>query len=278
MGATLRTFGFEKKDDILQLKAGELSPPKQPEGTDSATEWENIITNASKSGACSFEWLYCKKDGQVFPAEVTLSPITLRSQNVFQITIRDITERKKAEETLNRYHDFLENLSVTDGLTGIANRRRFDQCIDMEWRRAIRNKSPISLIMMDIDYFKTFNDSYGHLAGDDCLNKLARCLNESLRRPMDLAARYGGEEFACILPETNIEGALCVCKNIRQRVYDLNIQHSYSKVSDRISVSMGVASLIPDIKQSYLDLMKAADDCLYSAKENGRNQEKAYRI
>jgi diguanylate cyclase (GGDEF)-like protein len=173
---------------------------------------------------------------------------------------------------LKRYHDILENLSVTDGLTGIANRRRFDQFLEREWRRAIRSRSPLSLIFMDIDLFKTFNDHYGHLAGDDCLRKLAQGLNEVIQRPADLLARYGGEEFACVLPETDTQGAIAVADKIRQKIDNLNITFTSPISGDHITVSMGLATLIPLKAQSSADLIRLADELLYEAKKLGRNR------
>ncbi len=136
---------------------------------------------------------------------------------------------------LKRYRDFLENLSSTDGLTGIFNRRRFDETLDREWRRANRNQSPLSLILMDIDLFKPFNDHYGHVAGDECLRRLAQVLPGCLRRASDLAARYGGEEFACLLPDTDADGADKVAGNVRDAVNELNIPHLYSAVADHVT-------------------------------------------
>jgi diguanylate cyclase (GGDEF)-like protein len=172
---------------------------------------------------------------------------------------------------LKRYHDILENLSVTDGLTGIANRRRFDQFLEREWRRAIRSRSPLSLILMDIDLFKTFNDHYGHLAGVDALRTLAQGINEVVQRPADLLARYGGEEFACILPETDTHGATTVANNIRQKIDDLNIAFPCPTSGNHITVSMGLATLVPLKRQSSADLIRFADELLYEAKRLGRN-------
>ena len=173
---------------------------------------------------------------------------------------------------LKRYHDILENLSVTDGLTGIANRRRFDQFLEREWRRAIRSHSPLSLILMDIDLFKAFNDHYGHLAGDDCLRTLAQGLNEVIQRPADLLARYGGEEFACILPETDTQGATAVAEKIHRKIDDLNIAFPSPISGNHITVSMGLATLIPLKRQSSADLIRFADELLYEAKGQGRNR------
>jgi diguanylate cyclase (GGDEF)-like protein len=173
---------------------------------------------------------------------------------------------------LKRYRDSLESLSSTDGLTGIPNRRQFDQAFDREWHRARRNQTPLSLILMDIDLFKDYNDYYGHLAGDDCLRTLARVLAEYIRRPTDLIARYGGEEFACVLPDTDIEGALWFANQILEKVNTLHAPHAHSAVADHVTLSLGVSTLVPVVGQPSFELIRRADECLYAAKRNGRNQ------
>ena len=185
-------------------------------------------------------------------------------------TFRDITE-------LRRYWDMLENLSTTDGLTDLPNRRRFDDFLSREWRRSMRDQSLLSLIFMDIDFFKEFNDHYGHLAGDDCLRQVASVLREVVHRPGDLAARYGGEEFACVLPDTDLSGAATLAYRIRDRMTDLNIPHFFSSVADRLTLSFGVATVIPGKGQSPSDLIRLADSLLYAAKEGGRNQVRSWQ-
>ena len=180
-------------------------------------------------------------------------------------TFRDITE-------LRRYWDMLENLSTTDGLTDLPNRRRFDEFLNREWRRAMRDQSLLSLILLDIDFFKEFNDHYGHLAGDDCLRQVAAVLREVVQRPGDLAARYGGEEFACVLPDTDSSGAVTLAYKIRERMAEVNIPHFFSSVADRLTLSFGVAALVPGKGQSPADLIRLADSLLYAAKKGGRNQ------
>ena len=185
-------------------------------------------------------------------------------------TFRDITE-------LRRYWDMLENLSTTDGLTDLPNRRRFDDFLSREWRRSMRDQSLLSLIFMDIDFFKEFNDHHGHLAGDDCLRQVASVLREVVHRPGDLAARYGGEEFACVLPDTDLSGAATLAYRIRDRMTDLNIPHFFSSVADRLTLSFGVATVIPGKGQSPSDLIRLADSLLYAAKEGGRNQVRSWQ-
>lgn len=182
--------------------------------------------------------------------------------------------RVKTHLELKRHRDMLENLSMLDGLTGISNRRRFDEFFDMEWKRAERDASFLSLIMIDIDFFKAFNDYYGHQTGDDCLKQVAKTLADSVKRPADCIARYGGEEFASILPGTDIQGAVLIAENMRKNVEALGIPHSYSPI-DHVTISLGSASVLPAKGHSAINLIEGADKTLYRAKEGGRNQVKS---
>ncbi|MFL0196246.1 diguanylate cyclase [Clostridium sp. WILCCON 0269] len=167
----------------------------------------------------------------------------------------------------------LETLSIRDGLTGIPNRRHFDEHLGASVRNSLRSGKPLSLIMADIDYFKLYNDNYGHLAGDDCLVKVARIIESNARRPLDLVARYGGEEFAVILPETDKNGAIIVAEEIRKNIRQLALPHEYSKVSPFITLSMGIATIIPNLGGACTaeELIDRADKALYRAKASGRN-------
>ncbi|MBD2560219.1 MULTISPECIES: PAS domain S-box protein [Nostoc] len=166
----------------------------------------------------------------------------------------------------------LQRLATLDGLTQIANRRRFDEYLEDEWHRLKREQAPLSLILFDVDFFKRYNDTYGHLAGDDCLRQLGSTLKSIIKRPADLVARYGGEEFAVILPNTEIQGAIYVAQTIRQAVRNLAIPHAQSSVCDRVTVSLGVVSIVPNSEISPQDLINAADKALYLAKQQGRDQ------
>ncbi len=166
----------------------------------------------------------------------------------------------------------LQKLSRQDGLTGIDNRRSFDNCLQAELQRAVRTGQPLSLIMVDIDYFKLFNDNYGHQAGDDCLRRVAQALCRAAHRPGDLAARYGGEEFVLVLPETPQEGAIAVAKAIAEQVQQLAITHARSEISPLLTLSMGVVTQIPDKATTAEMMIGRADHALYEAKHHGRNQ------
>ena len=168
----------------------------------------------------------------------------------------------------------LQRLSAQDGLTGIPNRRNFDESLDREWKRSHRNKVSLALIMIDIDFFKKYNDNYGHLAGDDCLKRVAQTLQTALHRPADIIARYGGEEFAAILPETTSDGAITVSENLHNAITELAIEHGHSDACPIISISQGIAISEDCQFENIEELMALADKALYEAKEAGRNQYK----
>jgi diguanylate cyclase (GGDEF)-like protein len=183
-----------------------------------------------------------------------------------------VKARVKNHLELKRYHDVLENLSSIDGLTGIANRRRFDERMDAEWRRARRGRFPISLALADIDFFKQYNDHYGHPAGDSCLRSVAGTMAGALRRPADLAARYGGEEFALLLPETGGAGALHLAEGLRTAVEALGIPHARSGIAGSVTVSIGLATFLPSADEDPAAVILMADKLLYHAKKSGRNR------
>lgn len=179
--------------------------------------------------------------------------------------------RIKTHLELKRHRDILENLSSIDGLTGIANRRRFDETLKLEWAKALETAQYLSLIMLDIDYFKLYNDNYGHLKGDDCLKRIALAISTAIRRPHDFVGRYGGEEFAVILPLTELSGAIQVARSIEQTIAKENIEHAFSPISSQVTSSLGIASMVPDHVNSTAEFIRAADKCLYRAKNKGRN-------
>ena len=173
---------------------------------------------------------------------------------------------------LKRYRDVLKHATMIDGLTGIANRRRFDETLPIEWRRAYREGVPLTLLMVDIDYFKLYNDTYGHQEGDECLRKVAATLPRMLKRPGDLAARYGGEEFACIIPGADASGAKKIGERIRNGIRALEIKHETSKIDQIVTVSVGAATKQPDGEEGMDRLVRLADQALYQAKQKGRDK------
>ena len=173
---------------------------------------------------------------------------------------------------MKRQRDQLANMSMIDGLTGIANRRRFDDHMDQELRRAARTKQPFSLLLMDIDDFKAYNDTYGHARGDDCLRTVAQAIKGHLRRPSDLVARYGGEEFAVVLPDTPIEAAYGLAEKIRLGIVGLNIAHAKARAASHVTVSIGAATSTAEKPLAKPQLIEAADAQLYASKRAGRNR------
>ncbi|HXU70011.1 MAG TPA: sensor domain-containing diguanylate cyclase [Polyangia bacterium] len=184
----------------------------------------------------------------------------------------DISERKRTEEELRRLQRELEDLSFKDGLTGIANRRRFDSLGEREWESARRSQRPLSLLLFDIDFFKQYNDHYGHIAGDDCLKRVAQALGTGARRPRDILARYGGEEFALVLPETDAGGAEAVARLCGEAVAREQLTHARSSVASHVTVSVGVGTAVPAPGQEWLRFIDAVDQRLLRAKQGGRNR------
>ncbi|MBL1173884.1 diguanylate cyclase domain-containing protein [Pantanalinema sp. GBBB05] len=184
---------------------------------------------------------------------------------------QEIVERKKAEIALRRVNLELEHLVSLDGLTQVANRRQFDAYLTQEWHRAVRERSDLSLILCDVDYFKYYNDYYGHQKGDECLYQIAQAMSLLVKRPTDLVARYGGEEFGVILPYTDAAGAYIVAETIRQGVYDLKLPHAQSSVNCYVTLSLGVATIVPTLDGLPETLITAADAALYRAKHQGRD-------
>lgn len=184
----------------------------------------------------------------------------------------DISERKQTEQKLLQLQKQLEELSYQDGLTGVANRRMFDNRFQMEWSNAQRTSQPLSLILLDIDYFKQYNDHYGHVRGDDCLKNVGQALSGAAVRPRDLLARYGGEEFVLLLPETDAQAAAQVAERCRQLIRGQNIQHAHSQVAPQLTISLGVGTLIPGPLDQPQAFLERVDRLLYKAKHQGRNQ------
>ncbi len=185
--------------------------------------------------------------------------------------VEDISKRQEIETKLQEANKELHRLAMVDGLTQLSNRRRFDEYIDIEWKRGIRENTPLSLIIFDVDFFKLYNDTYGHQAGDDCLRAIAGTISRNVKRVADFAARYGGEEFALVLPATDIKGALHLAETIRTEIYGLEIPHSKSLLDGRVTISAGVACIVPRKGLTLENLIKLADEALYNAKAQGRN-------
>ncbi len=186
-------------------------------------------------------------------------------------TLRDMTEQKLAEMALH-------NLATRDGLTGVANRRSLDEKLLHEWKCNQRQSTPLSFILCDVDHFKRYNDTYGHPKGDECLRQVASAIERSVYRPADLVGRYGGEEFAIIMPNTNLEGAYAVGERICEAVAELETPHAASDIAPYVTVSIGVASVVPIYSSTPEALVATADAALYQAKHSGRNRSIALSV
>ncbi len=214
-----------------------------------------------------FHW---HRDGSRIPMETNARLIELDSESYVIAIARDITERKHLE-------DELRQLSTIDSLTNVFNRRYFDDMLEQEWRRMMRVPHSLGVVMIDVDHFKHFNDTYGHVGGDACLRQVASALKNQMRRAGDIIARYGGEEFAVILPETDISTAKMISDALRKSVADLRIEHSGLAGESIVTISVGVATLTPSTSQTSLKLLMLADKALYAAKASGRNQVNVWR-
>ncbi|MBD3635299.1 MAG: sensor domain-containing diguanylate cyclase, partial [Methylophaga sp.] len=187
----------------------------------------------------------------------------------------DISERKETEQKLLDLQKELEELSFKDGLTGVSNRRMLDSVLEQEWVRARREQQPLSLLLIDIDFFKQFNDFYGHMQGDDCLIKVAQVLSEAATRSRDFFARFGGEEFVMVLPETDAEAAQKIAQRCQQFIFKQQIPHAESAVSQILTISIGSGTVIPSHKDELRDFVDRIDRALYQAKQAGRNRIQA---
>jgi diguanylate cyclase (GGDEF)-like protein/PAS domain S-box-containing protein len=184
----------------------------------------------------------------------------------------DISDRKKTEQELARLHKELEELSFKDGLTGISNRRMFDSILELEWTSARRANQPLSILILDVDHFKQYNDHYGHLAGDDCLRRVAQRLSHAATRPRDFFARFGGEEFVLVLPESDEAAAMLVAERCRDLIFKEQIMHAASPTGQLLSVSIGVGTITPTRDDASDEFLETIDQRLYRAKNDGRNR------
>jgi diguanylate cyclase (GGDEF)-like protein/PAS domain S-box-containing protein len=233
---------------------------------------------ALNSGYSVFSYRICRKDGEYVWLESAVKFMNeiLSGEQKLIVVSRNISERILVEKRLQEANELLQHLSTIDGLTGVSNRRTFDDRLEMEWNRGLRNSAHLSLLMLDIDYFKSYNDTYGHQGGDGCLKQIASVIQENLGRSTDLLCRYGGEEFCVILPETDETGANIVGEKIRMAIEAIKIPHSGSKILPWVTISVGAATMIPNVYSSYMNLVSNADKAVYKAKFDGRNCVRSY--
>lgn len=226
----------------------------------------------------NMEFIFKRKDKSQFSGIISAKIITIDSETHIITVIRDITQRKLIESKMEKLVEQLEVEkktaelnAITDSLTGLFNRGYFDNMLRREFSRSIRSGSILSLIMLDIDHFKKYNDSYGHLAGDKCIQMISKMLKTTLERSTDIAARYGGEEFIVILPDTDEDGVKIMGERMRKAVEELAIPHEESETAKYVTVSVGTVSIYPADLESPEQALKMVDDALYSAKQKGRN-------
>ncbi|PWV99353.1 PAS domain S-box-containing protein/diguanylate cyclase (GGDEF)-like protein [Paenibacillus cellulosilyticus] len=244
-----------------------ISPAYQEE---SKARFQSIIRR--DFSGLTYENHFVTLHGNPFIAEISVTCVQYEGEIVVLAHIQDISQRKEEEEQLQETNRLLKKLSTIDGLTGISNRRHFEEALEKEWEASSTYSKPCSVIMFDIDYFKRYNDTYGHQGGDACLKDIASSIKRLVKRTGGVFARYGGEEFVILLPRTNAHESLHLAERIEQQVAALRIRHAGSKVSDRVTVSIGVATMIaaPGLKRE--ELIEQADRALYQAKLAGRNQ------
>ncbi|RQW64306.1 diguanylate cyclase domain-containing protein [Vibrio viridaestus] len=172
---------------------------------------------------------------------------------------------------LKLQRDVMKDMAMIDVLTGLSNRRKFDDALEINWKLCLREKRPLTLLMLDVDYFKKYNDHYGHIEGDKCLQLIGKALSNGLRRPADVCSRYGGEEFACLLPFTDETGASLVAESILKNIHDTNIPHVASDIATTVTASIGICTLIPQTSD-HTEILLKADEALYLSKQRGRNR------
>lgn len=263
--AATRLLGYSA-EEFSNLRVQEIDPYFDED------RWRNHWAEIEERGTVKIETTNIAKDGTEVIIEVTANFVLFNGKKYNFSIVRDITEKKITERKMLEDKEKIYKMSITDDLTGMANRRYFESKLEIEMGVCRISGSPLSIIIIDVDFFKRFNDRYGHLMGDECLRRVASAIMSAMRRPTDLAARYGGEEFVCVLSCTNADGAAIVAETIRQTITDLAIAHATSMVATVVTASLGVVTVskIGDITRD--QLLDEADALLYRAKRDGRNR------
>ncbi|WP_342430039.1 diguanylate cyclase [Neobacillus sp. FSL H8-0543] len=255
--------------DLLGKRIADFIHPDDLKGT------EEMFDVALSEGFADYTYRYRAKHGAYVWMESTFKSVPYQGENSKRIinVSRNITERKMTEEKLQKANELLNRLSYMDGLTGAGNRRYFDVTLNKEWEKLSSAKSPLTLLMFDIDYFKKFNDTYGHLAGDHCLKAIADAIKNLKSTGTNFKfCRYGGEEFAIILPSTDINEGKNFAGRIQETIHSLEIPHIGSEISNTVTISIGIATIVPNTEINSKKLIQLADMALYASKKNGRNR------
>ena len=258
------------EEDVLGRHFGELARPEDLPGL--TANLDDLLQGLEPR---PFSYQGLRKDGGYVWLEATarlLHDEESGQPSGFVCVLRDISERKAAEDQMLQAYEQVEQLALVDGLTGIANRRLLDQVLHREWQSGRRDLTPLTLLVIDVDHFKAYNDCYGHLEGDECLRRLARAIDARLRRPLDVLGRYGGEEFVAVLPNTPEVSAELMSELVRRAVEECSIPH-VSSPHGMVTVSVGCATAVPNAHSDPSDLLRSADTALYRAKLNGRNRK-----
>jgi diguanylate cyclase (GGDEF)-like protein/PAS domain S-box-containing protein len=263
--AAIKLYGFKDKEEYIEKYLSLCTPELQPCGQNSDFMFHSLLDKAFEEGYCHFHWMQkYPSDGSPIPTEVSLVRVGYKNESLIVAYTRDLREIKRLESEAEKI--------FYDALTGIYNRRFFDENLKRAIKSLSRSESPLSLMMIDIDFFKKYNDGYGHDEGDTCLITVAETLSNCATRGDDFVARYGGEEFAVVMPNTNKEGATVVAEKLIDAIRSSKIKHEYSDIADHITVSIGIATGPVKHGHTGLDFMKPADEMLYKSKQDGRNR------
>lgn len=266
---SMRILGGWSPEEIARQNPLELAHPDDLENIKEALRElhdsidSTVIELRTRTRKGDYIWVECSM-------RVYRDPATGKRAGILNL-IRNIGERKRAEQELQAAYIAVESMAVVDALTGLANRRRFDEYLTKEWRREMRDGKSLSLLMLDADYFKSYNDAYGHVRGDGCLKQIAEACMDVVARPGDLVARYGGEEFAIILPETDNKGAMQVGNEICEALRNRRLKHE-ANPDGIVTISIGCATMTPERGRHSTDMVEIADKALYRAKHSGRNR------
>ena len=267
---TVELFGFENKQECLS-RFPDMSPKYQPDGQLSKHKSRMNLIKAFEEGHNFYDWTHVLSDGTLMPVEITLVKVKEKGEYFIAGFARDLLQIKAMESSIIRLRSESEKIYY-DPLTGIFNRRFFDENLNRFLKTLSRSGGILSMLMIDIDYFKDFNDAYGHTAGDNCLKAVAETLTNSVTRSDDFVVRYGGEEFAVVLPNTDEEGACLLAEKMLESIRNCEIPHKASSVADFVTVSIGVTTGIVGNTSRADDFIIRADELLYMSKQNGRNR------
>ncbi|MCL2006507.1 MAG: GGDEF domain-containing protein [Treponema sp.] len=269
--AAVRLYGFQDKKEYVE-RFFECSPEFQPDGQRSDEKAIKLVKKAFEDGYCNFEWMHqMPVDKAPLPAEVTLVRVNYKGGYVVAGYTRDLRDIASLERQISWLRTEAEKIYF-DPLTGIYNRRFFDENMNHLIKLLSRSGGVLSMLMIDIDCFKKYNDKYGHIGGDDCLKLIAETLSKNLIRSDDFVARYGGEEFVVVLPNTDEKGARLIAEKLLLAIFEKNVPHEENLASDRVTISIGVTTGKANYTQNSNDYIKRADEMMYISKNNGRNQ------